>query len=380
MPWPIPKASVITAKIAGSIEAGLLRIRPWLDPRAVSRAVRSEKGVFSQVGRAVSLELREIHDHIAWWGRQYFVDTAEDEFVLRHANIWNVPQRGATKALGRVLITGVAGTPLPADLVLAASNGVQYLTSSAVTIAPGGAVEVAAKAAIGGASGNLEVGVQLATVTAQPAISKIVVSAAFVGGAEEETPQELQTATVQRIRQPPHGGASFDYVSWIRDQFPVKAVGVVSKWIGAGSVGVVVVMKNDDGTPRAPSSEEVSAMQAYLGAPNSQTGVRPVTARAIVVPGALRTLTLTVRLRPDTVATRAAVTDAWQRFVATIGDEDDDKNDSPIGATIEPSRISEAISSASGEYAHDLLSPAARFTLERTEYPVAGTITWAEAN
>jgi len=85
-----------------------------------------------------------------------------------------------------------------------------------------------------------------------------------------------------------------------------------------------------------------------------------------------------VRLRPDTVAIRAAVTEALARFVATIGDEDDDqKNASPIAAVIEPSRISEAISAADGEYAHDLLAPAARFTLRRDQYPKPGTITWA---
>ncbi|NLS00173.1 baseplate J/gp47 family protein [Rhizobium sp. P38BS-XIX] len=372
MPWPIPKASAIAAKIAGSIEAGLLRFRPELDPRAVSRAVRSEKGVFSQIGRALSLELREAHDHIAWWGRQYFVDTAEDEFVLRHANIWNVPQRGATKAIGRVVIVGVAGTPLPAGLLLAASNSVQYVTTAPATIDAGGSIEVGATAVLGGTIGNLEAGVLLATVTAQPAVSKITVSAAFVGGAEEETPEELQVATLQRIRQPPHGGAAFDYSTWVRDQFPVKAVGVVPGWIGRGSVGVVVVMKNDDGSPRAPSADEVAAILSYLGAPGSQTGVRPVTANVVVVPGVLRTLTISVRLRPDTLSTRAAVADAWRRFVATIGDDDDDQNASPIGATIEPSRISEAISAASGEYAHDLLSPLARFTLDRTEYPIAG--------
>ena len=117
----------------------------------------------------------------------------------------------------------------------------------------------------------------------------------------------------------------------------------------------------------------------HLGGVGSQTGARPVTARVIVVPGVLRTLTITVRLRPDTVITRAAVTDAWQRFVATIGDEEDTQNASPIGAVVEPSRISEAISAASGEYAHDLDLPAARFTLERTEFPVAGAITFEDA-
>jgi hypothetical protein len=121
MPWPVPTAKQIAATIAGSLEAGLLRIRPDAPPEKVSLAVRSAQGVFSQLGRAFSLELREVHDHLAWWGRQYFVDTAEDEFVLRHAAIWGVTQRAASRAIGSVLIEGTAGTAVPSGLQLSAS-------------------------------------------------------------------------------------------------------------------------------------------------------------------------------------------------------------------------------------------------------------------
>ncbi|TAY75333.1 baseplate J/gp47 family protein [Rhizobium ruizarguesonis] len=379
MPWPIPTAKGIAAKIAGSLEAAILRIRPDADPVDVSRAVRSVVGVFSQIGRAFSLELREAHDHLAWWGRQYFPDTAEDEYVLRHAGIWGVEQRGATKAVGSILVEGLAGTPLPSGLQFSASNAVIYETTAVAAIGVGGTVIVPAAALTAGTSGNLESGVQLTVVTPFPEISKATVSTTFAGGADEQTPAEIQAATLERIRQPPHGGAFFDYPTWVGKVASVKAIGVIEGWVGRGSVGIVVLMKNDDGTARVPTSPEIDAIQAYLGGVGSQTGVRPVTARVIVVPGVLRVLPLTVRLRPDTVVTRAAVIDAWQRFVATIGDEDDAQNASPIGALIEPSRISEAISAAAGEYAHDLDLPAAPFSLERTEFPVAGPITFEDA-
>jgi uncharacterized phage protein gp47/JayE len=379
MAWPVPTAKEIASKIAGSLEAGLLRIRPDLDAAAVSRAVRSVKGVFAQIGRAFSLELREVHDHLAWWGRQYFPDTAEEEFVLRHAAIWGVAQRGAIKAIGTVLVQGIAGTALPSGLQLSASNAVLYVTSDASVIAAGGTAEVAAIAVTAGSAGNLEEGVQLTVVTPFPEISRVSVAAAFLGGADEQTSAELQAATLQRIRQPPHGGAGFDYPVWVADQFSVKAVAVIPEWIGRGSVGLVVVMKNADGTARVPSGAEQDAILDYLGPLGSQTGVRPVTARVIVIPAVLNVVTPIVRLRPDTVATRAAVTDAWQRFVATIGDRDDTVNASPIGARIEPSRIIEAISAANGEYAHDLISPAAPYSLPNTNYPIAGAITFEDA-
>ncbi|WP_200911785.1 baseplate J/gp47 family protein, partial [Mesorhizobium sp. 1M-11] len=175
--------------------------------------------------------------------------------------------------------------------------------------------------------------------------------------------------------QPPHGGAGFDYPAWLRAVFDVRAVKVVTDWIGRGSVGVIVAMKDGE-TGREPTADEVAEMLAYLGAPGSSSGVRPVTANVVVVAAEPEEVAISVRLRPDSVAIRAGVTEAFARYIATLGDADDDQNDSPIGAVIEPSRISEAISAASGEYAHDLTVPAARYTLDTKQYPVVGAITF----
>lgn len=378
MPWPVPTAKTIAERIAGVLEAGLLRIRTDLDPVALSRSVRSARGVLAQLGRTVALEAREVHDHVAWWGRQYFIDTVEDELVLRHAAIWGIEQRGATSALGSVLIQGVPGTALPAGLELSVSDASRFLTTTTATIGGSGSVTVAAIAAAPGLAGNVEAGIRLVTVTPFPAISRATVAEpGFDGGADEETLKELQSAVQAHIRQRPHGGAGFDYPTWVSRKFATKAVSVVPAWIGRGSVGIIVAMKDGSGEARVPTTPECAAILAYLGEPNSQTGVRPTTAHVVVVACELQALPLTVRLRPDTTATRAAVTEAFARYVATLGDADDPQNVGPIGARIEPSRISEAISAASGEYAHDLVSPAAPFTLAAKKFPTAGTITWA---
>src|SRR3546814_8368904 len=104
--------------------------------------------------------------------------------------------------------------------------------------------------------------------------------------------------------------------------------------------------------------------------------LKPVTARVIVVPAVLEAIPISVRLRPDTAATRLAVTEAFIRFIASIGDVEAEGNDSPIGALIARSRVSEAISAANGEYTHDLLVPAASYTIANPHPPITGTITW----
>ncbi len=378
MPWPVPSAKTVAERIASALEYSISIVRPLVDPLAISRAVRSARGMLAMIGRAVALEVREIHDHVAWWGRQYFVDTAEDEFVQRHADIWGIVARPATYAVGMLDIEGMAGTPLPADLEIASSDGTIFRTTETAVIGADGSVSVSAIASVAGPIGNIEAGIRLRTVIAFPAISRITVAdSGFAGGAAAETPAELAAATMAHIRQRPHGGAGFDYPTWLREKFDIRAVKPETDWVGRGSVGVIVAMK--DGTSaRAPTESEMAEQLAYLGAPGSSSGVRPVTAYVVIVPAVMQELPITVRLRPDTSATRAAVTEAYAAFIATIGDENDDQNESPIGAIIEPSRISEAISAASGEYAHDLILPAGRFVLERDEYPLPGEITFED--
>ncbi len=378
MPWPVPSAKLLAERMASALEYGISVVQPMVDAVALSRAVRSARGMLAIITRAVSLEIREIHDHIAWYGRQYFVDTAEDEFVSRHANIWGITPRPATYAVGNVIIEGISGTALPAGLEIAGSDGTLFITLTTAAIGADGTVSIASKAVKAGLTSNLEAGIRLRTVTPFPQINRITVDASgFAGGAEEETPAELAAATQAHIRQRPHGGAGFDYPTWLNAQFPVRAVKVYTDWIGRGSVGVVVAMK-DGVAGRVPTNAEMTEQLNYLGATGSASGVRPVTAYVLIVPVRLRIIPLNVRVRPDNVATRTAIKEAWEAFVPTVGDDSDDQNDSPIGAIIERSRISEALSAASGEYAHDLISPATRLLLERDEYPIAGPISFED--
>ncbi|MGV1900648.1 baseplate J/gp47 family protein [Agrobacterium sp. 22-3674b3] len=377
MVWPVPSAKSIFSRIAAAAEVVLLAIYPQGDVKAISRAVRSARGMFAVIWSAVAPEVRETHDHIAWWARQWMPDSADDEaMILRHASIWGINPRGAQKAIGSVTIEGVSGTILASGIVLASTASITYITTAGGTISAGGTVTVTAEAVTVGSSGNLESGVQLSTVAAFPAISKITVATAFAGGTDDEEPDSVQERYLQRIREPPMGGSAPDYRAWVGKVANVYAVKVVEDWIGRGSVGLVIALKNDDGTPRVPTELELTAIGSYLGAQGSQTGVRPVTARVIPLAAELVNVPLSVRLRPDGALTRAAVQAAFDRFIATIGDEDDMQNESPIGATIEPSRISEAISAADSEYSHDLNIPAARYTLGVKACPVATAITW----
>jgi len=380
MPWPVPSAKTIFERVAAELEQALCELRPDIDPVALSRAVRSNHGLISILTRAVAFEVREIHDHIAFWSRQYFPDTAEEEFVARHAGIWGIERRGATHAVGEVIIEGAALTSLPAGLEMSGEGGVIFETIETAQIGDEGSAMVAARAKQAGLAGNIEAGHTLKSIIPFPEIDKITVADhGFAGGAEADTWEDLREAVLARIRQPRHGGAGFDYPEWLRAKFPVRAVSVVADWIGRGSVGIIVAMK-DGNAGRPPTEAEQSAMLDCLGRPGSASGVRQVTAHVVIVPAEPVEIALTIRLRPDSIATRGAIIEAWHAFILSLRDAHDDFNASPIGATIELSRLSEALSAAQGEYAHDLIAPASNIVLNATEYAVAGLVTFAEAS
>src|SRR5690606_28780877 len=99
----------------------------------------------------------------------------------------------------------MAGTILPQGTELAAGDGVVFRTGAVAVVGAGGSVSVQVEAVSAGIAGNLEAGIRLVSVAANPAIGRITVEApGMAGGADAATPAELAAATIQRIRQPPH--------------------------------------------------------------------------------------------------------------------------------------------------------------------------------
>lgn len=376
MPWPIPYAKTIFERIAATIEQKLSDIKTDVDPAALSRAVRSSHGMISLLERPVALEAREIHDHVAFYGRQCFPDTAEEEFVERHAAIWGIVPRPATAATGDIFVEGTAGTPLAAGIEFSTINGIIVKSTCPVTLDETGSARIPVKCVASGIVGNLAAGIAANTVEPFSDIKRAIVAApGLAGGAEAETWQELRARVLQRIRQPPHGGAAFDYIEWLSAKFDIRAIAVAPEWIGRGSVGLIVAMK-DGNSGRPPSEDEKEAMLDYIGRPGSPHGVRPVTAHVVIVSASAKILPMRVRVRPFNTATKKAIEDAWAAFILSIGDENDEGNETPIGATIYRSRLIEALSAAAGEYAHDLIEPAENIVLGKTDYPVAGEVTF----
>lgn len=352
MAWPLPDPATLAERAAADLDATFGA--EAIDPRA-------PESVFGVLCRIIGLALFEEHLHLRAQADELMPDTAITN-LERHADIWGVTRLPALAAGGLVAMQGAAGTAIPAGTELRTATGISVLTDALATVGGGGTVEARVTAAIAGTAGTLAAGTVLSLVNP---IAGLTVQGATVTsaglrdpqGADLETDEALRARLLARIRTPPRGGAAADYEAWARLVQGVERVAVVPGWLGPGSVGVVVAMAG----AAVPDSGALAAIAATI-AP-----LRPVTADVHVVPVVRLPIDLTIYLTPDNAATRAAATAAADLYFAAVA----------IGEDVFFSRLSEAISSAGGEYAHAVVGvEGGRIAVDSDKIAVRGTFTW----
>lgn len=329
-------------------------------PGADARLRRSVLGVLARV---LAGQTHGLYEYIKWVSRQVIVDTASAESLQRHATIWGISRKAATAASGNVTFTGANGSVIPAGTEVRRADGAAYTTTAEATVAAGAAT-VGVTAAVAGVAGNAVPAIQvgLSSPVAGVNAAAVVAGAGLTGGTDEETDDALRERVLDRIQEPPHGGASFDYLKWAR-AFP----GVTRAWVyplelGVGTVTVRFMMDSTyaDGIPQAA---DVAALQAAID------DDRPVTADVVVVAPVAVPLNFTISgIDPLTAAVKAAVEAELADLI---------RREAEPAGTILISHIREAISLASGETDHVLELPAANVTHGTGEIAIMGTVTWA---
>jgi uncharacterized phage protein gp47/JayE len=281
--------------------------------------------------------------YIDWLALQLLPDTAETEWLDRHAAIWlpNGGRKPATFASGSVTATGIIGSILPQATQLTGQTGVLYETLAQITIGTG-PTPVDVRAVDPGIAGNLDQGSSLAFVNAIAGVDGTVTVVAMTGGVDVESDDELRERVLERIQQPPMGGAQYDYVAWAK-QVP----GVTRAWAapeqGPGTMTVRFLMDDlraaDDGWP---TPDDILAVAAYIDKK------RPVTVKDCYVLAPIKYfLDITITdLAVDDAATRAAIEQSIRNMLFV---------QAAPGQTIFRSWMDEAISNAVGEDHHNLI-------------------------
>lgn len=359
MTWPIPDPGAIAERYAASFEAAFALDPATGLPRPETVDARSPNTALRAIGVAGEETWTELYLYQRSLADELMPDTAQD-WLSRHAAEWGVPQLQPLTSLGNLIFAGPVNTPLPQGIeVYDGATGLRWQTSAAATIPSAGAISVPSEALTPGTASNFAAGTVLPLVWPVAGVSPqsaVVDSAGFVGGRDLEDVEAWRSRILQRIRKRGQAGSASDYEGWAQDA-GASSIVVLPRWVGAGSVGVAVLMPG----PRVPTTAELARIDA-----NIQLN-RPVTATAITLAGSLSPTAVSLALSPDSLSTRAAALAALAGFFAREG---------AIGRVIPHSRLDEAVSSASGEYAHAIAVPAGDIVPAATAQPTLGAVTF----
>jgi len=351
MPFARPSLAEIIDRVVADIGTRL--------PGVAGAVLR--RSLLGIIGRSQAGAAHLLYGYIDWVARQALPDTAEREYLQRWAAIWGITRNAATFAEGSVTFTGANGAAIPAGTIVQRQDGVQYATQAAATIA-GGTATVAVEASVAGTDGNLLVGasVFLLSPIAGVQSSAMVAAGGITGGDDVESDERLLARLLQRIRNPPQGGAEADYVLWALEVPGVTRVWVYPMQLGAGTVTVLFV-NDDDPVSIIPDAAEVAEVQAHID------GRRPVTAEVFVAAPTATPLDMTIALDPNTASVQQAVLAELQDLLT---------REAQPGGTILISRLREAVSIAAGEGDNSIITPAANVTHAAGEMAVLGTVTF----
>ena len=341
-----PTLSELVERNRGDIETRL--------PGADSRLRHSVLDVLARMhGGAMS----GAYGYVDFLARQLFPDTADGEYLARHAANWGIRRKAAVAATASVLATGVDGTTIEAGTEALRVDGAVF-TVTADAIISGGSATLSIEAVEAGPDSNLTQGTSLTLANAILGINaKLTVSAIGKAGALEEDDASLLARLLDRIRTPPQGGSVNDYRAWALAQAGVTRAWVYPEWLGAGTVGVSFVM--DDREDIIPQPADLEAVQSALDA------LRPVTANLTVFAPTPQPVNVVLRVAPSTQLVRDAIEAELADFFA---------RDAQPGGTIYLSRLSETISLAEGEFSHTIELPSADVTPEPGRIPSLGSV------
>ena len=187
------------------------------------------------------------------------------------------------------------------------------------------------------------------------------------GTPDAESDAALQARVLQRMRQPPHGGAGADYVRWA-----LEVPGISQAWVSPGEMGLGTVTlriaADDADHGPIPTASEVEAVAAHIdnraGTSGSFEG-RPVTAQLFVVAPLAAVEDVVLTISPDTETIRSAI----RAELAALY-----RRSAAPGGIIPRDAISQAISLAPGLTARRLISPLSDAISSTGYLPVLGEV------
>lgn len=341
------------------------RIEANIESRMPGSDAKLRNSIINAIVKSVAAEAHGLYGNLDYLSKQLHPYTATDEYLDFHANWWKIYRNAAVGSIGNVDFIGTDGVVIPAGTTLQRSDATEFKTDVDVTIVAGIAT-VAVTAVVAGQGGNTAAA---STLTLSSPITGVTSEATvdangLTGGTDIETDDALRDRLRERIQRTPQGGAEVDYHKWAKEISGVTRTWVFPQWLGVGTVGVFFV--RDDDASSIPDASEVTTVQDYIDS------VRPVTADVTLIAPTEAAQAMTIQLSPNDADTQTSVEASLKDMLRREANVEDGTGSGEILL----SHIREAISIATGEDDHVLVSPVADITPNTGELVTLGAITW----
>ena len=210
-----------------------------------------------------------IYAHQKWLIKQFFPDTADTEFLEKHAGLRGLRRRNATYAAGKgATVSGNPDAVIAVGLQIKTEDGGFFVSTESAVIPAGGSAVVAVRSLATGAAQNIKTATKGSFMAAPVGVSSDVVLNDVVGGTNKESDSSLLERLLNKIRRPAAGGNRYDYKDWALDVDGVEQAYVYPLRRGLGTVDIAITADND-----VPNDDTVRRAQAYID------DERPVTAK-----------------------------------------------------------------------------------------------------
>ena len=296
-----------------TLEELVTRVTADVSSKILSAGLILERSVIGIMVRVFAGVVHGLYDYISYGINQAIPDTAEDEFLDRHVNIYLPGGRlAASPAQGTIRFTGTDGAVIPIGTQINRSDGISYTTDAAGTIGSvsTGLVDIAVTAESTGSDTNTAENVILTLTNFITNVDDgaTVQSPGLLGGADTETDESVRQRMLDAIEFTPQGGSIADYEVWARQVPDVEQVFVFANAQAFGLGTVKVQFSTFSGT-EIPGAPKVAEVQAEIDAE------RPVTATTIVSAPLPFTANIDMAITPDTPSNQTAVTAEIQDFI-----------------------------------------------------------------
>ena len=251
-----------------------------------------------------------------WIIKQFFPDTADTEFLEKHAGLRGIRRKNATYASGAgATVYGQDGSQIGLGLQITTQDGRFYEVIEPNVIRNGSAVVVVRSLATG-VKQNISQETAASFMSAPVGVQSDCVLNHIVGGTDAKSDVSLLARLLEHIRRPPAGGNKYDYKNWALSVDGVDAAFVYPLRRGLGTVDIAITSNNN-----VPSDEIVRHCQAFID------DVRPVTAKeALVVKPNVTRIDFNIQVKLSGVSLleiKQAITGALGDYFNTVIPADD---------------------------------------------------------